>query len=131
MKIILEVKNLLKHFGPISHGFTAVNNVSFSLEEGEILGLLGPNGAGKTTTIQMLLGITIPDSGEIIYFDKNFFHNRQDCLQMINYTSAFNTLQGRTTVWENLFVFANLYQISNAKEKIKKLSEYFEIKDLL
>lgn len=124
---VLEVKNLTKKFGV----FTAVDNISFELKEGEILGLLGPNGAGKTTTIQMLLGITISDEGEIKYFDKDFFQNRQDCLQMINYTSAFNTLQGRTTVWENLFVFANLYQINNAKEKIKKLSEYFEIKDLL
>jgi len=124
---VLQVKNLNKKFGT----FIAVNNISFDLKEGEILGLLGPNGAGKTTTIQMLLGITIPDGGEIKYFDKDFFKNRQDCLQMINYTSAFNTLQGRTTVWENLFVFANLYQIDDAKEKIKNLAEYFEIKDLL
>ena len=50
---VLEVKNLTKKFGE----FTAVDNISFSLKEGEILGLLGPNGAGKTTTIQMLLGI--------------------------------------------------------------------------
>ncbi|MEK7597215.1 MAG: ABC transporter ATP-binding protein [Patescibacteria group bacterium] len=124
---VLEVKNLTKKFGK----FTAVDNISFSLKEGEILGLLGPNGAGKTTTIQMLLGITTPNSGSIRYFDKDFSTNRQECLQIINYTSAFNTLQGRTTVWENLFVFANLYQIDNSKEKIKNLAEYFEIKNLL
>jgi len=53
---ILTVKNLTKRFGK----FTAVNNISFSLKEGEILGLLGPNGAGKTTTIQMLLGVLTP-----------------------------------------------------------------------
>lgn len=124
---ILQVKNLTKQFG----SFTAVNNISFDLKEGEILGLLGPNGAGKTTTIQMLLGLTIPDTGEIKYFDKNFFLNRQNCLAMINYTSAFNTLQNRTTVWENLLVFANLYLINDPKKKILNLIDYFEIKDLL
>ena len=125
--VILEVKNLTKKFNK----FTAVDDISFDLKEGEILGLLGPNGAGKTTTIQMLLGITVPDHGEIRYFDKDFFHNRQDCLQLINYTSAFNTLQGRTTVWENLVVFANLYLVDDPKKKILKLVDYFEIKDLL
>ena len=93
--------------------------------------IAGPNGAGKTTTIQILLGITTPNSGEIRYFEKDFSQNRQDCLQMINYTSAFNTLQSRTTVWENLLVFANLYLIDNPKKKIMELVEYFEIKDLL
>lgn len=124
---VLQVKNLTKRFG----AFTAVDRISFELREGEVLGLLGPNGAGKTTTIQILLGITTPNSGEIRYFEKDFSQNRQDCLQMINYTSAFNTLQSRTTVWENLLVFANLYLIDNPKKKIMELVEYFEIKDLL
>jgi len=124
---VLQVKNLTKRFG----AFTAVDSISFELREGEVLGLLGPNGAGKTTTIQILLGITTPNSGEIRYFEKDFSQNRQDCLQMINYTSAFNTLQSRTTVWENLLVFANLYLIDEPKKKIMELVEYFEIKDLL
>ena len=55
-KIIVEVKNLTKKFG----GFTAVDDISFTINEGEIVGLLGPNGAGKTTTIQMLLGFITP-----------------------------------------------------------------------
>lgn len=61
--IVLEVKNLTKKFGD----FAAVNNISFSLSDGEILGLLGPNGAGKTTTIQTLLGITLAN-GEMIKY---------------------------------------------------------------
>ncbi|KKP61363.1 MAG: Daunorubicin resistance ABC transporter ATP-binding subunit, DrrA [Candidatus Roizmanbacteria bacterium GW2011_GWA2_34_18] len=60
---IIQVKNLTKKFGPSAGGFTAVDNISFELKEGEILGLLGPNGAGKTTTIDMLLGLT-----KLIYF---------------------------------------------------------------
>ena len=124
---VLQIKNLTKQFG----SFTAVNNISVDLKEGEILGLLGPNGAGKTTTIQMLLGITTPNSGSIRYFDKDFSTNRQECLRTINYTSAFNALQGRTTVWENLIVFANLYLVDDPKKKILKLVDYFEIKNLL
>ncbi len=124
---ILQVKNLKKQFG----SFTAVNDISFDLKEGEILGLLGPNGAGKTTTIQMLLGTITPSAGSINYFGKSFAENQQECLQLINFASAFNTLQGRITVWENLLVFALLYQIKNPEEKIKKLSFDFEIREQL
>lgn len=72
MSNILEAKNLQKQFGD----FKAVNNISFALKEGEILGLLGPNGAGKTTTIQMLLGVLTPTAGEVFYFGKNLKHHR-------------------------------------------------------
>lgn len=95
------------------------------------MGLLGPNGAGKTTTIQILLGITTPTSGTIEYFDMNFFKLPKDCLKKINFTSAFNTLQGRNTVKENLLVFSYLYEVSNPYKKIKELVEYFDAKDLL
>ena len=60
MDNVLEVKNLTKKFGK----FTAVNNLSFHIKEGEVLGLLGPNGAGKTTTLKMLSGTLYPTSGE-------------------------------------------------------------------
>lgn len=124
---VLEVKNLVKKFG----GFIAVNNISFDLKEGEILGLLGPNGAGKTTTIQMLLGTITPTQGTINYFGKDFSKHQHESLQFINYSSAFNSLQGRITVWENLLVFALLYQVENPKEKIEKLTKYFEVNELL
>ena len=127
---VLEIKNLTKKFGSPAGGFTAVNDISFDLKEGEILGLLGPNGAGKTTTIQMLLGITTPTNGTIHYFGKEFFKNSQYCLSRINFTSAFNNLQGRTSVWENLIVFAHLYQVVNCIQKIKKLINRFEMDDL-
>ena len=128
---VLKVKNLTKKFGSPAGGFKAVDNISFSLREGEILGLLGPNGAGKTTTIQMLLGITTPTAGTIQYFGKDFFKNIQYCLQRINYASAFNTLQGRNTVRENLLVFSYLYQVNNPAKKISELISYFGAGDLL
>ncbi len=127
MSPVLEVKNLTKKYGI----FTAVDSVSFSLERGKILGFLGPNGAGKTTTIQMLLGISSTTSGTISYFGKDFFKNRQQVLQKINFASAYNTLQGRITVRENLLVFGRLYNVTNIDKKIKELSGYFEIEENL
>ena len=112
-KNVLEVTNLTKNYGQ----FRAVDGISFVVPKGKIIGLLGPNGAGKTTTIHMLLGITLLSSGEIKYFGKDFMKHREYCLQKINFTSSFNTLQGRISVWENLIVYAGLYNIKNPEKK--------------
>lgn len=120
------MKNLVKDYG----SYRAVDNISFSVEKGKVVGFLGPNGAGKTTTIQILCGITLATSGQVSYFGKNFFTHREECLQRINFASAFNTLQGRITVLENLLVFADLYGVKNAKKKSLDLLEYFEIATL-
>ena len=125
--LCLEVNNLRKNFGT----FEAVKGISFSVKKGQVVGLLGPNGAGKTTTIQMLLGIMLPTSGVVNYFGKNFSKHRQESLQRINFASAFNTLQGRNTVFENLKVFGLLYEVKNLDKKIVELSEYFEITALM
>ena len=105
---ILQVQDLTKLYG----SFRAVDRVSFELHKGRILGLLGPNGAGKTTTIQMLVGITLPDGGSIRYFGLDLRRHRVACLQRINFSSSYNMLQGRITVWENLIVYARLYRLS-------------------
>jgi ABC-2 type transport system ATP-binding protein len=62
MKTMVEIRDLCKHFGP----FTAVNNISFQVQQGEVLGFLGPNGAGKSTTMKMITGFLAPSSGSII-----------------------------------------------------------------
>jgi ABC-2 type transport system ATP-binding protein len=126
-EVILQVENLMKNYG----SFRAVDGISFSVPRGKVVGLLGPNGAGKTTTIQMLLGVTLKNGGIIQYFGKDFDRHRQYCLQRINFTSAFNTLLGRVTVWQNLVVFAGLYQVKNPKRKIMELAKYLEITNLL
>lgn len=123
----MEVKNLVKDFGD----FRAVNNISFSVPKGKIIGLLGPNGAGKTTTIHMLLGVTSQTAGKVTFFGKDYNSNRSEVLQKVGFVSAFNTLQGRISVWENLNVFAHLYGIEKPKEKIAQLVDYFEIKEML
>src|SRR2546422_5662276 len=124
---LLEVHHLVKDFGR----FRAVDDISFVVPKGKIIGLLGPNGAGKTTTIHMLLGITTPTAGRIAYFGREFVAHRQACLQRINYASSFNTLQGRISVWENLLVFARLYGLTRPGPRIRELASYFEIIDLL
>ncbi|HET7265251.1 MAG TPA: ABC transporter ATP-binding protein [bacterium] len=124
---LLQVENLVKDYG----GFRAVDRVSFEIPRGRIIGLLGPNGAGKTTTIHMLLGITTPTSGRIVYFGQDFAANRQAALQRINFASSYNTLQGRITVWQNLVVFGHLYGLRRPDDKIRKWAEYFAVTPLI
>ena len=133
-KVVLEVKNLTKVFGRKRPALTrrgrpivAVDNIFFKIHEGEIVGLLGPNGAGKTTTIQMLLGTTAKTKGEIKYFGKEFEKNRSAILQEINYASAYTRMPWNMTVWENLMVYAKLYQVKEPKKRIKVLLQQFEM----
>ena len=64
---LLEVENLTKHFG----GLTAINNVSFRIDKGQVVGLIGPNGAGKTTLLRLITGILKPDSGKVRFKGKD------------------------------------------------------------
>ncbi len=126
MNPVLEVNNLTKTFG----SFTALDHLSFSMKEGEILGMLGPNGAGKTTTIQMLLGVMAPASGDIRFFGKEFEKNREYILKNINFASTYISLPWRFTVIEILNVFAKLYEIPNQKYRIERLLKEFDLEDL-
>lgn len=110
---ILEVKNLTKKFGD----FTAVDNISFSVKEGEILGLLGPNGAGKTTTIQMLLGIMTPTDGEIFYFGKLFKKRREEILKNINFASTYISFPPFFSIHEILNVLQGFMRFQSEKKK--------------
>lgn len=124
---VLRVENLTKKFGK----FTAVNTISFSLKEGEILGLLGPNGAGKTTTIQMLLGVLTPTNGQVLYFDKELNSHRQEILEQVNFSSTYTELPWRLTVYENLHFLAYLYDIKDRRQRIKKIVEIFKLEKLI
>jgi ABC-2 type transport system ATP-binding protein len=127
---VLSVHNLTKRFQEGKSDFLAVNEVSFDIKKGEIVGLLGPNGAGKTTTIQMLLGLMTPTSGDIKYFGKSFEKHREEVLQKINHTSGYARFPWRLTVWENLNVFGHMYGIANREQKIDELGEIFEATNL-
>ena len=124
-KIIVEVKNLTKKFGD----FTAVDDISFTINEGEIVGLLGPNGAGKTTTIQMLLGLITPTEGRIEIFGKDMKKFREEILTLSNFSSTYTHLPWRLTVWENLYVAALLYDVKEPKEKVKNVIKMMNLEE--
>jgi len=124
---ILAVNNLSKKF----KDKVAVNDISFSLQEGEILGLLGPNGAGKTTTLQMLLGVLTPTTGLIKYFGKDLGENRTEILEEVNFSSTYTKLPWRFSVKENLTFISYLYQIKNRQSRIKEIVKIFKIEQLI
>ncbi|HSX18891.1 MAG TPA: ABC transporter ATP-binding protein [Candidatus Saccharimonadales bacterium] len=119
---VLEVTNLAKKFGD----FNAVNGISFSLDEGQILGFLGPNGAGKSTTINCLLGVIAPDAGEIKILGKELFANKDKVMKYVNYCSAEYNTAWSLTVYEALVVYAKLYGIDDYKKRIDEVLEEFE-----
>jgi ABC-2 type transport system ATP-binding protein len=123
---IVEVNGLTKVFKTLR----AVDNVSFRIYPGEILGLLGPNGAGKTTIIHMLLGLTTPTAGEVKIFGLHLKSQRTRIVQDINFSSNYVSMPNSLTVKECLKVFARLYSVKKGKEKIAELIQIFEIEDI-
>ncbi len=120
---ILKVKNLTKRFG----NFLAVDNVSFSVNQKEIVGLLGPNGAGKTTIINMILGVLEPTTGVIEIQNKQLNKNRTLVVEKMNFAATYSHMPGNLTVWQNLYVFGLLYGIKNLRHKINSLLHEFEL----
>ncbi len=111
MNSILEVSQLTKKYNAVP----AVAGISFRVSEGSCLGLLGPNGAGKTTTVEMMEGITFPDSGEVRYRGKKLgvqFKNRAG----IMFQST--ALQDFITVEESLELFSRLYPVQMDRQQI-------------
>lgn len=127
---IITVKNLTKRFGSPKKTFTAVDNVSFSVEEGEVLGFLGPNGAGKTTTIQMLLNVLLPTSGSIHYFGKNLQTHREEILEQVNFSTTYTNLPWALTVKENLTFISYLYSIADRKHAVEETITLFKLEKL-
>lgn len=123
---VVQVKNLTKKFGK----FTAVDDISFSLKEGEILGFLGPNGAGKTTTIQMMLGVLTSTSGKISYFGKDFKKHREEILESVNFSSTYTNLPWDLTVYETLNYTSYLYSIKNRKKRLAEIKKIFRLEKL-
>lgn len=129
-KIVLEVKNLVKKFSSSAEEFTAIDDISFTLEEGQILGFLGPNGAGKSTTIYCLLGLIEADSGQINIFGKDIKKNRSEILKQMNYASAEFTLPWNLTLRECLLVYGRIYEVENLEKRINEILEIFEMSHL-
>ena len=123
----VSVNNLSKNFS----SFEAVKEISFSINESEILGLLGPNGCGKTTTIGMMLGLLKPTSGEVIINGLNVEKNRINLLKKMNFISPYIELPKKLTVKENLMVYGKLYSVNNINNRIDYLTETLRLSEFI
>lgn len=116
---VIVASHLTKRFG----GAAVVDDVSFAVPAGAIVGFLGPNGAGKTTTLGMLLGLLRPTRGEVEVLGLPMPAARQEILARVNFTSPYVSLPGNLTVGENLAVFARLYGVRKSRVELEALLE--------
>jgi ABC-2 type transport system ATP-binding protein len=106
---MIEVTHLTRHFDTI----TAVDDIAFTIREGEIVGFLGPNGAGKTTTLRMLVGYLQPSSGNIIIMDKDINADPIGIARQIGYLPEQSPLYDDMTVYDYLKFIAEIRHLSN------------------
>jgi ABC-2 type transport system ATP-binding protein len=118
----------LNHVRKSYDHFVAVDDLTFSIPKGAIFGLLGPNGAGKTSTIRMMIGITVPDSGEVRMFGEPFHHQH---LERIGYLPEERGLYKRMKILDQLIFMARLHGVSAADANRKAVAwcERLEISD--
>jgi ABC-2 type transport system ATP-binding protein len=123
MNNIIEIKSLRKSYGEIN----AVNNVSLSVNTGEMFGLVGPDGAGKTTMIRILCGLINQESGKVKILDKDLAQSRKEIQKNIGYLSQKFSLYGDLSVDENIEFFA---EIHNVKDYFKRRDELLDFSRL-
>ena len=116
--MVVEVRNLVKRYKDV----LVVDNVSLSIEEGEIFGLLGPNGAGKTTSINALIGLTRLDSGEIVIFGKNLKEHELEIKRDLGVVPQDLAIFEDLTAYENLCYFGKLYGLKGSilKDRVEE-----------
>ena len=122
MSPVIEIRNLVKEYP----GVRAVDGVSFAVGEGACFGLLGPNGAGKTTTIEVLEGLSVPTSGEVLYRGRPLGHQFRAEAGMQFQSTA---LQDHLTVAEHLRLFASLYPRAVPLEDLIELCALGALRD--
>lgn len=127
MTAIIEVNHLVKQFGE----YRAVNDVSFTVERGEIFGLLGPNGAGKSTTIKMLTTLLAPTDGGARVNGFDIVRQTTAVRHSIGYVPQALSADGNLTGYENLLIFAKLYDLpgSMRKARVKEVLTYVGLAD--
>lgn len=109
--VVIETENLTKRFGH----FTAVDHISFQVEQGEIFGFLGANGAGKTTAMRMLCGLSLPTSGRARVAGYAVDTQPEQVKKNIGYMSQKFSLYEDLKVWENVRLFAGIYGLSKTE----------------
>ncbi len=123
---MIEVSHVSRNFGT----FRAVNDVSFSIPKGQIVGLLGPNGAGKTTTMRMITGFLAPSDGKIFIDGIDISENPVKCKEKIGYMPESAPLYGDMIVEDYLKYIANLHG-ENPDEKVPLLCEDCGLKEVM
>ncbi len=112
---VISTENLTKKFGD----FTAVDNISFAVERGEIFGFLGANGAGKTTAMRMLCGLSKPTSGNGMVAGFDIEKESEEVKKNIGYMSQKFSLYEDLKVWENIRLFAGIYGMKKPEIETK------------
>ncbi len=126
---VIRTEHVFRYFGD----FAAVNDVSFSVQRGEVFGLLGPNGAGKTTTFRMLCGLLPASQGNLFVAGINVRESREEARRHLGYVAQKFSLYGPLSVRENLEFFAGAYGIRGAarKERLDEVVADFSLERYL
>lgn len=119
---MIEVRNLVKNYGNVK----AVRDISFTVENGEILGFLGPNGAGKTTTLRVITSYLSPTSGNVFVDNLNVLDNSMEIRSLIGYLPEMNPLYHEMNVYEFMEFVANVRKFEKSKFK-SRLNEVIEL----
>ena len=123
--LAIHVEHLCKSF----HGRMAVNNISLSINKGEIFGFLGPNGSGKTTTIRMLCGLLTPDKGNGWCLGYDIVKQSREIKAEVGYMPQRFSLYEELTVFENLDFIARVYSIHKRRIAIANIIEKMGFSD--
>ena len=125
---IIKVENLVKKFG----SFTANDNLTFEVYQGEIFGFLGANGAGKTTAIRILCGLSSPTSGIVEVAGYNIYQHTEQIKRNIGYMSQKFSLYENLTLKENIRFYAGIYGMSKKviNKRMEELLSKFRIEHL-
>lgn len=134
-KKIMELRGVHKSFG----GVHAINDLSFSIYEGEILGLIGPNGCGKSTSVNLMSGVYMQDKGDIVYYKED---GGEELLKKQTIPTRAHMRIGRTfqtpkpftdlTVFENIYTITMLYNKSmkTARKEAEEITEFMQLSDI-
>lgn len=124
---MLEAVNIIKKFGNL----TAVDDVSFKVEEGEIVAFLGPNGAGKTTTIKMFTTLSVPTSGNVLINGVDPVKDPASARRSFGIVFQDQSLDEDLTAQENMYIHTVLYGVPNKerKDRIEKMLKFVELWD--
>ena len=124
---MIEINNLTKKYKEK----TAVNDLSLTINKGELFSLLGTNGAGKTTTIKILSTLILPTSGSIKINNLDIIKDKRKIKEIINISPQETAIAPNLTVLENLYFVADIYKIPNKKEKVEELIKIFKLEEVL